>query len=127
MVARLIKWKPRRPVLAAGVSVVAIIGALAATSRLDVARFRSDAQRMRSLERSPSLCIGQLAGVPQDWPQWRGPCRNGLSPETGLLRDWPKSGPPVRWQRSVGRGFSAPVVARGHVFSMGSGSAPGLG
>jgi outer membrane protein assembly factor BamB len=127
MVVRLARWKPRRPVLAVLVSVVAIIGALAAASRLDVAHFRSDSERMRSLEASPSLCIGQLRGVPRDWPQWRGPHRDGLSPETRLLRDWPKSGPPVRWQRSIGRGFSAPVVARGHVYTMVQDDAPDQG
>ena len=30
-----------------------------------------------------------------DWPQWRGPERNGISRETGLAAQWPASGPPV--------------------------------
>jgi outer membrane protein assembly factor BamB len=46
-----------------------------------------------------------------DWPQFMGPSRNGVSEETGLLQTWPKEGPPVVWQREVGSGFSAPVVA----------------
>jgi outer membrane protein assembly factor BamB len=124
MVARLGKWNRPRTVFAILVSAVAMIGALAAASRLDVARFRSDPERMRSLERSPSLCIGQTSRVSQDWPQWRGPYRDGLSPETGLLRDWPKSGPPVRWQRPIGRGFSAPVVVRGRLYTMVQDDAP---
>ena len=32
-----------------------------------------------------------------DWPQWRGPERNGISTETGLLREWPKGGPKLLW------------------------------
>ncbi len=28
-----------------------------------------------------------------DWPQWRGPNRDGISKETGLLKEWPKDGP----------------------------------
>jgi hypothetical protein len=32
-----------------------------------------------------------------DWPQWRGPLRNGLSSETGLLKLWPEKGPAVTW------------------------------
>src|SRR5207247_1397471 len=35
--------------------------------------------------------------APADWPQWQGPDRNGLSTETGLLKQWPAGGPPQRW------------------------------
>jgi outer membrane protein assembly factor BamB len=48
-----------------------------------------------------------------DWPQHLGPKRDGHSPETGLLRDWPKGGPAVVWKRDVGSGWSGPVVAGG--------------
>ena len=34
-----------------------------------------------------------LAAHAADWPQWRGPRRNGVSSETGLLKEWPKAGP----------------------------------
>jgi len=42
-----------------------------------------------------AVCIGfsLLAVDAADWPQWRGPQRNGISQETGLLRAWPKDGP----------------------------------
>src|SRR5205085_10264960 len=33
-----------------------------------------------------------------DWPQWRGPQRNGISRETGLLKEWPKEGPKLSWR-----------------------------
>ena len=33
-----------------------------------------------------------------DWPQWRGPERNGTSKETGLLKQWPAGGPKLLWQ-----------------------------
>ncbi len=46
-----------------------------------------------------------------DWPQWRGPLRNGTTPETGLLQAWPADGPPLVWQRTnLGSGYAAPVV-----------------
>ena len=32
-----------------------------------------------------------------DWPQWRGPDRNDLSKETGLLKQWPAEGPKQVW------------------------------
>ena len=49
--------------------------------------------------------------VANDWPQWRGPQRNGLSQETGLLKEWPKEGPRLLWKASdIGRGYSTPAV-----------------
>jgi outer membrane protein assembly factor BamB len=46
-----------------------------------------------------------------DWPQWLGPNRDGVSTETGLVKNWPaREGPPVVWQRDVGEGYSGPVV-----------------
>jgi len=48
----------------------------------------------------------------EDWPQWRGPHRNGISPETGLLAEWPKDGPQLLWQRTdIGSGYATPAVA----------------
>jgi outer membrane protein assembly factor BamB len=48
-----------------------------------------------------------------DWPQFLGPDRNGISAETNLGGAWPADGPPVRWKKDVGQGFSGPAVARG--------------
>lgn len=52
-----------------------------------------------------------------DWPQWRGPNRDGVSKDTGLLDSWPKDGPPLRWKRTdLGEGYSTPSVAAGKVY-----------
>src|SRR6266404_721123 len=52
-----------------------------------------------------------------DWPQWRGPQRNGHSSETHLLREWPPDGPKLLWQvNDVGSGFSTPSVATGRIY-----------
>src|SRR5262245_8824565 len=54
-----------------------------------------------------------------DWPQWRGPERTGHSPETGLLKTWPKGGPKLLWKaRNLGGGYSTPSVAAGRVYGM---------
>jgi outer membrane protein assembly factor BamB len=46
-----------------------------------------------------------------DWPQWRGPERNGISQEKGLLKEWPKEGPQLNWQvKDLGDGYSTPSV-----------------
>ena len=52
-----------------------------------------------------------------DWPQWRGPARDGVSRDTGLLKAWPKDGPPLRWKASdIGTGYSSPSIVEGHVY-----------
>ena len=47
-----------------------------------------------------------------DWPHWMGPARNGTSPETGLLTNWPKDGPKVLWKVAGGDGYSTVAVAK---------------
>ena len=54
-----------------------------------------------------------------DWPQWQGPARNATSKEGGLLKEWPKEGPPLAWKvGSLGGGDSTPSVAAGRIFGM---------
>ena len=48
-----------------------------------------------------------------DWPQWRGPQRNGVSSESGLLKQWPEAGPKLLWRTSeVGSGYSTAVLSK---------------
>ena len=81
-----------------GFLVVLLAGAAAMFGgHLDLERFRGDAGRLRKLREAPLLNLaGPSPGA--DWPQWRGPNRDGLSPEVGLLRQWPASGPRLLWQ-----------------------------
>jgi outer membrane protein assembly factor BamB len=52
-----------------------------------------------------------LAAGAADWPQWRGPLRNGISEETGLLKEWPKDGPKPLWQvKDLGDGYGTVAV-----------------
>ncbi len=54
-----------------------------------------------------------------DWPQWQGPDRTAISKETGLLKEWPKEGPPLAWKiKGLGGGDSGPAVAKGRLYSM---------
>lgn len=54
-----------------------------------------------------------------DWPQWRGPQRDGISRETGLLGKWPKQGPTLLWKvTNIGRGYSTPAVFNGRLYLM---------
>jgi len=61
---------------------------------------------------------GQSASF--DWPQWRGPDRNGLSKETGLLSQWPRSGPTVAWSAAMlGAGYGSIAVQGDRVYVQG--------
>jgi outer membrane protein assembly factor BamB len=54
-----------------------------------------------------------------DWPQWRGPERTGISKETGLLREWPKDGPKLLWEKKeIGGGYSTPAVVGDRLYLM---------
>lgn len=69
------------------------------------------------------LCCALLScsASADDWPQWQGPDRNAISKERGLLKEWPKDGPPLAWKISgLGGGDSAPSVAAGRIFGMGN-------
>ena len=56
-----------------------------------------------------------------DWPQWRGPRRDGISAETGLLKQWPASGPRLAWQAAgAGEGYSSFAVAGGRLYTLGA-------
>jgi outer membrane protein assembly factor BamB len=59
--------------------------------------------------------------TPEDWPQWRGPNRDGVSTEKGLLKSWPEGGPPLAWKASgAGAGYSSFAIADGRLFTMGA-------
>jgi outer membrane protein assembly factor BamB len=62
-----------------------------------------------------------LTAFATDWPQWRGPHRDGISDETGLLKEWPKGGPKLLWQlKDVGSGYGTPAVAGDWVYLLGN-------
>ena len=66
------------------------------------------------------LSIELVAQTPGEWPQWRGPNRDGISKETGLLKQWPVNGPPLVWKATgAGRGYSTMSIASGRLFTMG--------
>jgi outer membrane protein assembly factor BamB len=55
-----------------------------------------------------------------EWPQWRGPNRDGISKETGLLKQWPAQGPPLIWKATgAGRGYSSMSISNGRLYTLG--------
>jgi len=75
----------------------------------------------------PSTSSGSSRETPvaaeprDDWPQWRGPRRDGVSKEAGLLKNWPANGPRLAWRISgTGEGYSSFAVAGGRLFTLGA-------
>lgn len=63
------------------------------------------------------LIANGLSARADDWPQWRGPDRNGKSRETGLLRQWPADGPRLIYRvDGLGGGYSTPAVVGDRVY-----------
>ena len=55
-----------------------------------------------------------------DWPGWRGPARDALSTESGLLQEWPAAGPPLAWKATgMGMGFSSLAVVGDRLYTIG--------
>jgi outer membrane protein assembly factor BamB len=78
---------------------------------------------MRTLPCAFGLLLALGASVSQaaDWPQWRGPGRDGRSSETGLLSSWPAGGPPLLWKSTgLGDGYSTVTVQGGRIFTLGA-------
>ncbi len=82
-----------------------------------------NSSRFRSIIAALVLVCFYITGAAQatnDWPQWRGPNRDGISKETGLLKQWPENGPALVWKAiGAGRGYSSMSVAKGKIFTMG--------
>src|SRR5438876_1398222 len=67
------------------------------------------------------VCALALPALAADWPQWRGPDRTAISSETGLLKAWPKEGPPLLWTyRDAGTGYSGPAIVGDRLFTAGA-------
>ncbi len=68
------------------------------------------------------LCLAPLCAVAvaADWPQWRGPNRDGISKETGLLHQWPNGGPKQIWKtQGLGEGYSSFAVVGSRLYTQG--------
>lgn len=110
--------RPRRgrvlDVLVVGLSAFVFVGlAFYLHRRIGPAEVNADKSR--------ELAEQKLTGVQrdgQDWPQWRGPNRDGVSGETDLLTAWPSNGPKLRWEQKAGEGFASIAVDKGRVFTI---------
>ncbi len=93
-------------------------------STADQSWVRDELRRRRDGGGSTNSTPGSSSGSGSssgEWAQWRGPNRDGISSETGLLASWDNDGPPVAWStRGAGRGYSSVSVSGGRIFTMGN-------
>ncbi|MCH2114939.1 MAG: PQQ-binding-like beta-propeller repeat protein [Pirellulales bacterium] len=69
------------------------------------------------------LLFNSLPAMATDgpWPQWRGPQRDDVSEETGLLQAWPEDGPPHRWLfKECGLGYAGPAIVGDRLYILGA-------
>src|SRR5262249_23567345 len=117
--AYMYRHQPNQPAVA-GTNVLTLVVALVVGARavggVWYSLFTTRAKAADVLTQGTALPAG-----PADWPQWRGPARNGISKDTGLLKKWPKEGPKALWTfDNAGLGFSGPAVVAGKLFTLGA-------
>ena len=67
------------------------------------------------------VCVGNGLALAADWPQWRGPNRDGVSMEKGLQPAWPDGGPQQLWQaKGLGKGYSSVAIAGARLYTIGA-------
>jgi outer membrane protein assembly factor BamB len=97
--------------------LAAIAGAIALT-KIDWEHKHANPARLKRLAEVDFGATESKATRPGDWPQWRGPNRDGLSLETGLFKMWPDAGLPMLWKQPIGRGFSSSAIVNGRLYTM---------
>lgn len=66
-----------------------------------------------------SVALACTSSFAADWPQWRGPNRDGVSTEKGWTAHWPDGGPKVLWKAKIGQGHGSFAVVGSRVYTMG--------
>jgi outer membrane protein assembly factor BamB len=86
-------------------------------------KFYAGAERRQSdptltEELADAVFLDEEPAKTTDWPQWRGPHRDGVVHAPHLLTHWPKKGPPLVWEVAAGDGYSAISVAGGRAYTL---------
>ncbi len=77
--------------------------------------------RMKLLSLVVTLILSIAQASAADWPQWRGPNRDGHSADKGLLKSWPAEGPKLLWTyKTAGAGYGSPAVVGDKAYILGA-------
>jgi outer membrane protein assembly factor BamB len=110
--------RPGKIYLWLSAGLVMILAGIAAYFFLNREVFQRNSERMRKLEQADLTTSLQEPNQTGQWPQWRGPERDGCSRETGLLSKWPRSGPKQLWQAPASVGYSDLAITGGKVITL---------
>ncbi len=111
---------PRRPRFGRLLDILPVLLLMFIFFGLAVYHYRRLDRTDVDMERAQAAAQDKLSAPPvtsNDWPQWRGPNRDGVSSEN-ILNIWPTGGPKVLWEQKTGEGFASVAVARGRVFTI---------
>jgi outer membrane protein assembly factor BamB len=77
-----------------------------------------DNEELKAQLRGDSLAPTERSNsAAEEWPQWRGSLRDGISPATGLATNWPEGGPKVLWRKPINGGYSSISIAGGLLYT----------
>ena len=86
------------------------------SSKIEPPASEAKSEGTETKTRSPEDLPQPVTLNSDDWPQYRGQERNGISTAVGLQRSWPPEGPKVAWETAVGQGYASPSVVGGRVY-----------
>jgi outer membrane protein assembly factor BamB len=110
----------KRPAIIAVTGICIAVAVVYARAKSKQHAFTFAAKAVAATPANVSANQSSASFAEGDWPQWRGPNRDAVSTETGLLKDWPDDGPPLRWtSKGLGRGMSSVSIADGRILTMG--------
>ncbi len=77
---------------------------------------------MFAIDHKPlAVSAARIQVAQAEWPDWRGPKRDGCSTDSGLLKRWPQGGPRMVWKATgIGHGYSTVVISGGRIFTTGT-------
>lgn len=96
-------------------TTVGLTAIVAASGVLLFAAVRADSEATSRSASAGNATAGQVE-IPGDWPQWRGPFRNGEAVGARLPEEWPSGPLPVKWRTPLGEGYSSPVIVGGRLY-----------
>src|SRR5262245_57550251 len=97
--------------------LLVFLGLIAYHKFVNRPRFNANTDLLQEFQ-SATLVEDETPSGPTDWPQWRGPNRDGVAHEPDLLTQWPAGGPPRLWPAPCGEGYSSFAVANGRAYTL---------
>jgi outer membrane protein assembly factor BamB len=103
--------------LLGGLMVAGLGGLVAYKSSWVRSWFGRDAENPAELERLAGAKLEAASNETADWPQWRGPNRDGIAPVGPFRTDWDKNPPKTVWTSPIGGGYSSFAVVGGRLYT----------